>query len=176
MDLIQYFRFKVEFNKVKVNREVVGEYFADYPNRTKDTIENYIGINNADLKKVIKELGYNASDILNSMKEREYIWTDRKGFSKVMNSRMDNKKVNLLYTQFSHIDKVGLFFPVYINELNFLGEKIFGTAVNKSDIFEEVNRLAGFLNNYSNRKQSQDIISEFTGNHCKFAIRIVGKK
>lgn len=40
----------------------------------------------------------------------------------------------------------------------------------------KVNRLAAFLNNYSNRKLSQDIISEFTGNHCKFAIRIVGKK
>ena len=89
---------------------------------------------------------------------------------------MDNKKINLLYTQFTHIDSVGLFFPVYINELNFLGEKIFGTAVNKNEIFEEVNRLAAFLNNYSNRKLSQDIISEFTGNHCKFAIRIVGKK
>ena len=117
MDLIQYFRFKVEFNKVKVNREVVGEYFADYPNRTKDTIENYIGINNADLKKVIKELGYNASDILNSMKEREYIWTDRKGFSKVMNSRMDNKKVkyivlrlapyeNMIGEEFTPVDNV----------------------------------------------------------------------
>lgn len=70
----------------------------------------------------------------------------------------------------------GLFFPIYINELNFLGEKIFGTSVDKKSIYTQVNNLAGFLNNYSNRRLSQDIISEFTGSHCKFAIRIVGKQ
>lgn len=89
---------------------------------------------------------------------------------------MDNKKINSLYTQFTHIDMAGLFFPIYINELNFLGEKIFGTSVDKKSIYTEVNNLAGFLNNYSNRRLSQDIISEFTGSHCKFAIRIVGKQ
>lgn len=89
---------------------------------------------------------------------------------------MDNHRVSLLYTQFTHIDEAGLFFPIYVNELNFLGEKIFGTAVKKDRIFDEVNNLAAFLNNYSNRKLSQETISEFTGNHCRFAIRIVGKK
>jgi hypothetical protein len=29
----------------------------------------------------------------------------------------------------------GLFFPIYINELNFLGEKIFGTSVDKKSIY-----------------------------------------
>lgn len=89
---------------------------------------------------------------------------------------MDNHKVNLLYTQFTHIDEAGLFFPIYVNELNFLGEKIFGTAVKKDKIYDEVNNLAAFLNNYSNRKLSQETTNEFTGNHCRFAIRIVGKK
>ena len=89
---------------------------------------------------------------------------------------MDNHKVSLLYTQFTHIDEAGLFFPIYVNELNFLGEKIFGTAVKKDRIYDEVNSLAAFLNNYSNRKLSQETISEFTGSHCRFAIRIVGKK
>lgn len=88
---------------------------------------------------------------------------------------MDNKKVNNLYGYFEHIDKAGLFFPILINELNFLGEKVFANSVNKTAIYEEVNGLIGFLNNYSRRKLSEDIVCEYNGTHCHFAIRIVGK-
>ncbi len=88
---------------------------------------------------------------------------------------MENDKVNELYAQFDNIHKVGLFFPVFIAELTFLGDKVFGKAIDKSKIYSEVKELAAFLNCFSKRKLNQDGTLEYEGNFCKFALRIVGK-
>lgn len=93
-----------------------------------------------------------------------------------LSNAMDNNKINALYEKFDEIHKVGLFFPVFINEMNFLGEKVFGRAVKKDKIYAEVNELANFLFRYANRKINEETISmEYTGTHCKFAIRLIGK-
>lgn len=88
---------------------------------------------------------------------------------------MENDKVNELYAQFENIHKAGLFFPVFIAEMTFLGDKVFGKAINRSDIYDEVKCLASFLNVFSRRKISEDSTLDHNGNYCKFAIRIVGK-
>lgn len=88
---------------------------------------------------------------------------------------MENDKVNELYAQFENIHKTGLFFPVFIAEMTFLGDKVFGKAIDKSKIYAEVKDLASFLNVFSRRKVSEDGTLDYEGNYCKFAIRIVGK-
>ncbi len=92
-----------------------------------------------------------------------------------LSEAMDNKKINDLYGKFDDVHKTGLFFPVFINEMNFLGEKVFGHKKRNEVIYEEVNSLTNFLYRYSQRKLNEETNSEFDGNHCKFAIRIVGK-
>ena len=88
---------------------------------------------------------------------------------------MENNKVNELYAQFENIHKVGLFFPVFVAEMTFLGDKVFGKAIERTKIYSEVKGLAAFLNSFSKRKLSQEGTLDYNGNYCKFAIRIVGK-
>lgn len=92
-----------------------------------------------------------------------------------LHEAMDNTKVNDLYAKFEDIDLFGLYFPVFITEMTFLGEKIFGKSRNDQSIYEEVNQLVNFLYNYSHRKINEEIESEYNGSYCKFAIRIYGR-
>ncbi len=92
-----------------------------------------------------------------------------------LHEAMDNKKVNDLYAKFEDIDLFGLYFPVFITEMTFLGEKIFGSHRNDQAIYEEVNQLVNFLYNYSHRRINEDCVSEYNGDYCKFAIRIYGR-
>lgn len=86
-----------------------------------------------------------------------------------------SKKTNY-YDKFAHIDTSGLFYPVLLEELEFLGGKVFGDR--KDDkIITEVDGLVQFLETISERKVGDD---ETDLNHkreyCRFAIMIIGKK
>jgi len=92
-------------------------------------------------------------------------------FPKVGNSET---KVANYFRQYELIDRCGLFFLVYIQELNFLGEKVFGKR--RDDlIIREVDDLIEFLENYAKRVAGQEMELYFEKPHCKFAIMIVGK-
>jgi hypothetical protein len=93
-----------------------------------------------------------------------------------MKEKMDNDKIAELFEKYAEINKVGLFYPILVQELTFLGEKIFAKKRDPSKIFEEVVSLVIYLYNYSKRKISDDTIGDFNGLYCKFAIRIIGKK
>ena len=86
---------------------------------------------------------------------------------------MTNEKIGSFFEKFMDINKAGLFFPVFIQELTFFGEKVFTRKRNQ--IFDQVRNLVIYLFNYSNRKLNQEIINDFNGQYSKFAIRIVGK-
>lgn len=80
------------------------------------------------------------------------------------------------YEQLSIINQGGLFYPVLLEELHFLGSKVFG---NRQDdrIIIEVSGLLGFLQKVSQRvvgKENVDL--NFRRDYCKSAILIVGKK
>jgi len=79
------------------------------------------------------------------------------------------------YNQMAYIDESGLFYPVLLEELDFLGGKVFGDR--KDDkIIIEVDDLVGFLENVSNRKVGDDETDlEFTREYCRFTIMIIGK-
>lgn len=93
-----------------------------------------------------------------------------------MKEKMDNKKIADLFEKYEAINKAGLFYPILVQELTFLGEKVFSHRRDQSSIVEEVKDLIFFLKNYAERKVGEEMKLEFNGNFCKFAIRIVGKK
>lgn len=88
---------------------------------------------------------------------------------------MTNQKIGEFFEKFMDIDKAGIFYPIFIQELTFFGEKVFTRQRNQNQVFEQVRSLVMFLYNYANRKQNEDTITDFDGLYSKFAIRIVGK-
>lgn len=86
------------------------------------------------------------------------------------------ESVDQLYNKFEIIYKAGLFFPILINELTFMGDKIFAKGISRKRIFEEVDGLINFLLSISARQLCQKTQLEHNGTILKFAIRIVGKK
>lgn len=93
-----------------------------------------------------------------------------------MKEKMDNDKIAELFEKYEDINKAGIFYPILVQELTFLGEKVFNRKRDKSTIYQEVRQLVYYLNNYANRKFREDVINDFTGAYCKFAIRIIGKQ
>ena len=93
-----------------------------------------------------------------------------------LKEKLDNQKIAKLFEKFCDIDKAGIFYPVLVQELIFLGEKVFATNRNNAKIFEEVESLINYLNHYANRKRGEEIVSDFTGEFCKFSIRIIGRQ
>ena len=89
---------------------------------------------------------------------------------------LEKESINKLYAKFEKIDTSGLFFPVFITEMTFLGEKIFGKGVSRNKIYNEVDDLISFLLNLANRKTGEYSSLEHGGSYSKFAIRIVGKQ
>ncbi len=89
---------------------------------------------------------------------------------------LEKDTVDGLYAKFEKIDAGGLFFPVFILEMTFLGEKIFGKGVSKNKIYTEVNDLISFLLSLSIRNTGENSCLEHNGDYSKFAIRIVGKQ
>ncbi|MBU4251791.1 MAG: hypothetical protein KKC39_02845 [Candidatus Omnitrophica bacterium] len=85
-----------------------------------------------------------------------------------------SKKVSEYFDKYSLIDKVGLFLPVFIQELNYLGNKVFGKK-REDVIVSEVNGLIDFLKDYSERELGQEKSYMFNGRYCRFGVMIVAK-
>lgn len=92
----------------------------------------------------------------------------------LQDSASDDKINDLLY-KYKTIDENGLFYPVFVQEMIFLGEKVFANNYPKSEIYKEVSELITFLNNFASRKTGEIIENKFVGRYCKFGIMIVGE-
>ncbi|MCF8409080.1 MAG: hypothetical protein K9G36_08920 [Crocinitomicaceae bacterium] len=92
-----------------------------------------------------------------------------------MKEKLDDNKIADFFEKYSDIDDAGIFYPVLVQELTFLGEKVFASKRDAQKIYEEVRNLVNFLYRYANRKLREDNISDFTGHYCKFGIRIIGR-
>jgi len=89
--------------------------------------------------------------------------------------RTGDVKIREIFEKFDLIDKAALFFPVFIQEMTFLGEKVFLSGRDPR-IQEEVTKLINFLNDYANRKTGEDNVNTlFQGDFCKFRMMIIGK-
>lgn len=92
-----------------------------------------------------------------------------------LKDNLTNTKIGDFFEKFMDIDKAGLFYPVFVQEMTFFGEKVFTRKRDATRIYEEIRNLVIFLYSYSQKKLGEDIISEFNGQHCKFSVRIIGK-
>lgn len=73
------------------------------------------------------------------------------------------------------INEHGYFYPVLMNELNYLGSKVFA-SISKNILVNEFNEIIDFLANSANRKIGDDFSDlEFRGQHTKLLIVIIGK-
>ena len=96
-------------------------------------------------------------------------------FEDFFSPKMDIEKVAELVEKYTVMDKAALFFPVLVQELTFLGEKVFWKR--RDDIIiTEVNRLVDFLEDYANREVGQEMPSKyFDGVYCRCSIVIISK-
>lgn len=80
-----------------------------------------------------------------------------------------------LLEKYDIIDKVGLFYPVLIQELHFLGEKVFYKQ-KSADIIQDVKLFIDFLVNYANRDVGEEEIPKnFEGVFCRCGIVIIAR-
>jgi hypothetical protein len=96
-------------------------------------------------------------------------------FEDFFSPKMDVEKIGELVEKYTVLDKTALFFPVLVQELTFLGEKVFWKR--RDDIIiTEVNRLIGFLEDYANREVGvEELPKYFDGVYCRCSIVIIGK-
>lgn len=77
--------------------------------------------------------------------------------------------------KFNLIEKLGVFFPIFIQELSLLGRKVF-LEKKSQEVINEVKDLIGFLEEWSNRRTGQLTREIFIGNYMKCAIKIVASQ
>ncbi len=88
---------------------------------------------------------------------------------------LSSKKIMDLLENYGIIDKVGLFFPVLVQELTFLGEKVFYKRKSEN-IVVEVTNFIDFLKQYAKRETGSDETpTGFEGLYCRCGIVIVAK-
>jgi hypothetical protein len=93
-----------------------------------------------------------------------------------LHKALDKKESKLMetYDHYTKIDIGGLFYPVLLQELEFLGEKVFGKRKDES-IFSEINEFIGYLENVALKPIGVNADLVFSRAYCKMAIVIVGK-
>jgi len=80
-----------------------------------------------------------------------------------------------IFDDLTVVDSGQLFYAIYLQELNFLGNKVFGGRKD-AVIVKEVDDLIEFLKNFVDREvgtEGTDL--DFFGAYCRFAVVIVGK-
>lgn len=92
-----------------------------------------------------------------------------------MKEKMDNEKIADFFEKYTDIDEAGIFYPVLVQELTFLGEKVFAKKRDSQKIHKEVKDVVHFLFRYAHRKLSEENVNDFMGEYCQFAIRIIGR-
>jgi len=86
-----------------------------------------------------------------------------------------NKKIVELLDKYEVVDRVGIFYSVLVQELNFLGQKVFSQP-RSGKIVEEITHFISFLEGYANREVGDDAVKQqFAGKYCRCGIVIIAK-
>lgn len=84
-------------------------------------------------------------------------------------------RVTSLFEKFDVISRGGLFFPVFLQEMDYLGQKVFGKGKSQ-DIVEEVDSLIEFLQSLALRQVGDDEVDlNFIKKYCRCAVVLIGK-
>ncbi len=87
-----------------------------------------------------------------------------------------SEQVKEFIGKYTNIEKIGVFFPILIQELSCLGGKVFLNKRNR-EVVEEVNGLVNFLEDFSQREVGDDQTTDtFLGRYTRCAIKIVASK
>jgi len=141
----------------------------------------YLFISNALLRKTKRYLSPSQREALDLFVCAKLIAEERASavgvfLDEYLHPRTEDRrsKVSLYVDDFSIIDRGRLFFPVLMQELTYLGEKIFGRR--RDDLVHtEVNGLIDFLKPISTRRIGDENDLEFDGTYCRFGIVLVGR-
>lgn len=86
-----------------------------------------------------------------------------------------NRKSKEYYLKYESIHNHGYFYPILINELDFLGKKVFASVSGKM-LITEFDEIINFLNTASLRCIGDDYANlEYRGQNTRIAIFIIGK-
>jgi hypothetical protein len=85
---------------------------------------------------------------------------------------LSSDKMQGLLDDYSAIDRMGIFFCVYVRELAFLGEKVF-FGPRTDQIIVEVSDLVSFLRGFADREVGTQVPLELRGAYCRSGIMIV---
>jgi hypothetical protein len=85
-----------------------------------------------------------------------------------------NSKVTRYYDQYSQMDRMGVFYSVLLQELEFLGDKVFGQRRDDAVIIE-VNDLIDHLEKFALRRVGEEMDDLVSQEYCKCSLMIVGK-
>lgn len=83
-------------------------------------------------------------------------------------------KISVYLDDFESINDGKLFYPVFLQELEYLGEKVFGRRQDE-EIRKEVDELIDFLKPIAQRRIGEENDLEYHGSYCRFGIMLVGK-
>lgn len=90
---------------------------------------------------------------------------------------IENEDIKNYIKQYQNIEEVGLFFPVLIQELTYLGNKaILSDNARKEDIIKEVKSLIAFLKDFSEREVGDNVQDTFNGELTRCSIKIVASR
>lgn len=138
-------------------------------------------ISQAILRKAKKYLSQNQREsidlyVCKDLCHREKPRVEEKFFDYYFGPKTDaSERIKEFINKYEIMQKVGIFYGVLVQELNFLGEKVFAQPRNEK-IVEEVTHLIDFLERYANREIGEkDIPKTFRGKYCRCGIMIVGK-
>ncbi|MCK5057983.1 MAG: hypothetical protein KAT34_15110 [Candidatus Aminicenantes bacterium] len=89
-------------------------------------------------------------------------------------TRDTKSKVAVLIDDFGIIDQAGFFFPLLVQELEYLGDKVFGRR--RDDLIaKELYDVVGFLRPLSQRTVGDEGDLNFDGSYTRFGVVLVGK-
>lgn len=87
-----------------------------------------------------------------------------------------NEAIRGFIQQYVHIERLGAFFPILIQELTYLGSKVFLSKPSE-EVVEEVKSLVKFLEKFSEREVGDTTTADtFVGKYMRCAIRIVASR
>lgn len=88
-----------------------------------------------------------------------------------------NADAKALIAQFEKIERIGVFFPILIQEIHALGNKVFLEETRKDETIVEVKKLIEFLVDFSEREVGDTKTpNTFVGDFTRCAIRVVASK
>jgi len=128
-------------------------------------------------KKYISKIQKESIDLFIGKKlfEKEKPQVINRFFEDLFSPKMESGRVAELVEKYNIIDKAGLFFPLLVQELTFLGEKVFWRRRNDRIISEFANFTA-FLEDYANREIGEEELSKnFEGTYCRCGIMIIAR-